>query len=48
VITKGTFERRVFFPQGRWQDADGTVYEGSSSAVLPAPLDKLLWFRRVE
>ena len=48
VITKGTYKRRVFFPQGRWQDADGTVYEGSSSAVLSSPLDKLLWFRRVE
>ena len=48
VVTKGTRERRVFFPAGRWQAEDGTVYEGGTSPVLPAPLEKLLWFRRVD
>ena len=47
VVTKGTFERRVVFPAGRWQDADGNQYEGGTSVVLASPLDKLLWFRRV-
>ena len=47
VVTKGTFERKVVFPQGRWQDAEGRVYEGGTSEVLPAPLDKLLWFRKI-
>lgn len=48
VLTKGTRERKVLFPAGRWQAPDGTVYEGNTECVLPAPLDKLLWFRKVE
>ena len=48
VVTKGTRERKVVFPEGCWQDEDGKLYEGNTSAVLPAPLDKLLWFRRVK
>lgn len=46
VLTKGTREREVFFPAGRWIASDGTEYEGGTSCVLPAPLDTLLWFRR--
>ena len=46
VVTKGTFEREVLFPAGRWTDEAGNVYEGNTAAVLPAPLDTLLWFRR--
>ena len=48
VVTKGTFERRVCFPAGRWQAPDGTTYEGNTDVMLPAPLDTLLWFRRTE
>lgn len=46
VVTKGTFEREVVFPAGRWVDEDGNVFEGDSRVTLPSPLDKLLWFRR--
>jgi len=49
VVTKGTVERTVVFPKGRWlEEETGTVYEGSSEALLSAPLEKLLWFRRVK
>ena len=48
VVTKGTFERKVFFPEGRWQDEDGNVYEGGTAPVLAAPLSRLLWFRRID
>lgn len=48
VITKGARERVVHFPSGRWIDEDGAIYEGRSSKTLSAPLDKLLWFRRVK
>lgn len=48
VLTKGTREREVLFPSGRWQAPDGTVYEGNTSRVLPAPLDTLLWFRNID
>jgi alpha-glucosidase (family GH31 glycosyl hydrolase) len=47
VVTKGTFERKVVFPAGRWQDAEGNVYEGDTAPVLAAPLNKLLWFRKI-
>lgn len=48
VVAKGEVERKVVFPQGRWMDEDGIIYEGRSERVLPAPIDKLLWFRRVK
>ena len=48
VITKGTVEKDIVFPEGRWQDEKGTVYEGRQILKLPTPLDNLLWFRRVK
>lgn len=47
VVTKGTFRRNVTFPSGRWTDEDGNVYEGGRTYLLPSPLEKLLWFRRL-
>lgn len=48
VVTKGAFERKVVFPAGRWQDTDGNIYEGGTAPVLAAPLNKLLWFRKID
>ncbi len=48
VVTKGARERKVAFPQGRWSDEGGNVYEGGKRYSLKAPLEKLLWFRRVK
>lgn len=42
VVTKGMCERKVVFPEDRWQTLDGQVYEGGTAPVLPAPLDTLL------
>ena len=49
VVTKGARERTVLFPRGRWQGEDGVIYDMTEkqSAVIPAPLSKLLWFRRI-
>ena len=48
VVTKGARERAVYFPRGRWQDEDGTIYAGDGrKKIIPAPLGKLPWFRRV-
>ena len=47
VVTKGTRQRKVVFPAGTWRDEDGTEYAGGTEQLLPAPLEKLLWFRRV-
>ncbi len=46
VIQKGQTSRVVKFPEGKWQDEDGNIYEGGEY-VVSAPLDKLPWFKRV-
>ncbi len=46
VLAPNVRERKVLFPIGKWQDEGGNIYEGREY-TLPAPLDKLLWFRRV-
>ncbi|MBQ7921905.1 MAG: glycoside hydrolase [Clostridia bacterium] len=48
VVTKGTFEKDITFPEGTWKDEDGNVYEGRQTLHLPTPLTHLLWFRRVK
>ena len=47
VLTPETYERVVVFPEGRWQAEDGTVYEGEKVITLPAPIEKLLWFKKL-
>jgi alpha-D-xyloside xylohydrolase len=45
VVEAGATSRRVKFPPGRWIDWwDGTVHEGGTEAVVPAPLEKLPLF----
>ena len=48
VITKGTTEKEITFPYGKWQDENGNIYEGRSKQILKTPLSKLLWFRRIK
>lgn len=48
VLTKGAVEREVIFPDGKWKDmTDGTVY-GEGKHVVPAPIDKLPYFERID
>ena len=47
VVTPKTYKREVVFPCGRWEDEDGNVFS-KGSYMLDAPLDKLLWFRKVK
>jgi len=47
VVTKGTFEKDIVFPEGHWADSDGNEYAGPATIRLSTPLDKLLWFRKV-
>ena len=46
VVTKGTTEKEVLLPEGNWQDETGRIYVAGTYR-LPAPLDTLLWFRKV-
>jgi len=47
IVTPNTYERKVFFPKGRWMDEDGNIFEGNTEAVLKAPIEKLLWFKNI-
>ncbi len=46
IVTKGTFNKDIVFPCGRWQDSDGNIYEGGIKNV-PTPLNRLAWFKKV-
>jgi alpha-glucosidase len=46
VITKGT-KRLVLFPKGKWVNDAGVVFNGPSNKEMDAPLETLLWFRRL-
>ena len=47
IVTPKTYERKVVFPKGTWQDTDCNVYNGNNTLTLPCPLDKILWFRKI-
>jgi alpha-glucosidase (family GH31 glycosyl hydrolase) len=47
VITKGE-KRPVNFPRGKWMDATGSVFTGPLKKEMVAPLERLLWFRRLK
>ncbi len=48
IVTKGTFEKDIVFPEGIWQDEDGKAYEGNTVKRIATPLHKLTWFRKVK
>jgi alpha-glucosidase len=39
--------RTVRFPKGKWKDAQGKIYSGNAAIAFDAPLDRLLYFERV-
>jgi len=47
VLEKGARKRRVAIPPGRWRGDDGTVLTGPATVEVPAPLERLPWFRRI-
>ena len=47
IITKGTYQKEITFPEGKWQDQQGNIYQGDSKILLPTPVDNLLWFTKV-
>ena len=48
VITKGTRSRSVVFPDGKWKDAEGNLYDGECTVQVAAPLGKLLYYTKVK
>ncbi|MGN1048886.1 MAG: glycoside hydrolase, partial [Eubacteriales bacterium] len=48
VVEKGEQVKTVYLPEGDWKEQnDGTVYHGGCAVSVPAPVDRLPWFRRV-
>ena len=46
VVTQGTREKEIVFPEGKWQDTDGNVYECGTHKVK-TPLEKLTYFKKI-
>ncbi len=46
IVTKGTFEKDIVIPDGRWQDELGNIYEKGVHRMA-TPLDRLIWFRKI-
>ena len=46
VVTKKTYRRTVVFPAGNWQ-GEGYDVTGPCTKELSAPIDTLLWFKKV-
>jgi hypothetical protein len=47
-VYEGYWVEDVIHGHGKMTFSDGTVYEGNTECVLPAPLEKLLWFRKMD
>ncbi|MBO5440792.1 MAG: glycoside hydrolase [Clostridia bacterium] len=47
INTKGAFKKEIIFPEGEWQDENGSKYKGDSRILLDTPLNKLLWFKKI-
>lgn len=47
VIVKGTRNRSIAFPKGRWQGDDGSIVQGPCSQTIEAPLSRLPWYRMI-
>ena len=44
VVRDGQRTRPVILPAGRWEYADGTVYDGGCTVQVPAPVEMLPYF----
>lgn len=48
ILKKGALSREVKFPKGEWADENGkTVSNGSETVKFDVPIDKLLYFKKV-
>lgn len=48
VLTKNARARTIVFPRGTWKGDDGSTVVGPKTLDVPAPLDRLPWYRRAE
>ncbi len=48
VLEKGATTRAVVLPTGKWRYCDGLVYDGGKTVTVPAPIEVLPYFTKVE
>lgn len=48
VIEKGAASRKIIFPQGTWEGDDGSVVQGPATLDVPAPIERLPWYRKID
>ena len=48
VVEKGKDTKDVILPKGKWQDEDGNIYEGGCTLTQDAPVDKLIYFIKID
>ena len=48
VLEKGAVEREVALPVGKWKYCDGTVITGGGKVTVPAPIEVLPYFERLD
>ncbi|MFU0828923.1 MAG: Glycoside hydrolase [Lachnoclostridium sp.] len=46
VLQKGATEREIIFPPGVWEDTNGACIQGPGTYLIPAPINKLPWYRK--
>jgi alpha-glucosidase (family GH31 glycosyl hydrolase) len=46
VLEPGAREKTIHFPPGLWEGDDGSIVDGPATLEVPAPLDRLPWYRR--
>ena len=46
IMEKGAEQRSVVLPHGQWIYCDGKEYEGDSTVVVSAPVERLPYFTR--
>jgi alpha-glucosidase (family GH31 glycosyl hydrolase) len=47
MVEKGTGDRRVVLPKGKWKADDGKIYEGGNTITVNVPLDRLPYFEKI-
>lgn len=45
IVTKGTFEKEIVFPEGKWISENGEIFN-CGKHLVKTPIDKITWFRR--
>ena len=48
VLNQGDTTKTVVLPEGKWQDANGTEYQGGQTITVDAPINTLPIFEKMD